>query len=165
MTTGVMLVEVDDHVAGEVLGTIAPTRTFAGGFPRDDDRQAIEGRERGALAFLVVDDGVVVGTCGTHGPPSHEGAIELGWGLVVGARGRGVGSAAVSQLLADVTARCPAATVIAHTEWRVDEGTLVADSPASEAILRRLGFVADDVPTAPGERAWRLERPAAVPTS
>ena len=73
-----------------------------------------------------------------------------------GARGRGIGTTAVTQLLAETRRRYPAASIVAHTEWVADGEVMVADSAASEAILGRLGFVAEPPPTEPGYRAWRL---------
>jgi RimJ/RimL family protein N-acetyltransferase len=154
--TGVALVELDDVAAAELRGDRAPSRRFADGFPRREDREALRARERGAVSFLVTSDDVVVGTCGTHGPPGSDGAIELGWGLVPSARGRGIGGTAVALLLAEVRRRHPGTPIVAHTEWRGLDGAVAADSPPSEAILRRLGFVADPVPVEPGYRAWRL---------
>ena len=104
----------------------------------------------------MLEAGVVVGTCGTHAAPQDGGTIELGWGLVASARGRGVGTTAVAGLLDATRRRYPRAQIVAHTEWREDRGQMVADSEASEAILRRLGFLAEDPPAEPGYRAWRL---------
>jgi GNAT superfamily N-acetyltransferase len=156
VTGAVALVEVDDGVAAELRGDRTSTRILAAGFPRREDREALRAYDRGALAYLVTEDGVVVGTCGTHGPPGSDGAVELGWGLVEGARGRGVGTTAVTQLVEAARRRFPRARIVAHTEWRVDGDAMVADSASSEAILRRLGFLGAPAPTEPGYRAWRL---------
>ncbi len=156
MTGTVALLEIDDVVAAELRGASPSSLRVADGFPRREDQEALAAYDRGALSFLVAEDGVVVGTCGTHGPPGPSGTIELGWGLVEGARGRGVGTAAVTQLLGEVRRRSPAAAIVAHTEWMDDGVTTAADSAASEAILARLGFEAAPPPTEPGYRAWRL---------
>lgn len=157
MTQTVALVEVDDVAASEVRGGMRASRPHAEGFPRDDDLLAIDGRDRGALAFLIVVDGVVVGTCGTHGPADPDGTVEVGWGIVATARGRGVGTMAVAQLLEELRTRTPDATVVARTEWCGSKGDAHADSVASERILARLGFSAGPAPRGPGERAWSLQ--------
>jgi len=152
----VELVEIDDVVAAALRDGHATTLPLASGFPRSEDLEALRARERGALSYLIVTDGLVVGTCGSHGPPSVHDVVELGWGLVASARGRGVGTAAVTQLLEAATRRYPDATIVAHTEWS-DAGTgIVADSAASEAMLERLGFSPEPEPIEPGYRAWRL---------
>ena len=157
MSTAVRLVEVDDEIAMQLRDGAAVTRPLAVGFPRTEDLEALDARERGALAFLVVDgDGIVVGTCGTHGPPEPTGTVELGWGLVESARGMGIGGATVVLLVDEVRRRDPHSTLIARTEWVGAGSSLAADSPASEAILVRQGFHAAPVPPKAGTRAWTL---------
>ena len=159
MTASVRLLEVDDLLAAALRGEQAMPLRVAEGFPRPEDAEALRAYDRGALSFLIVADGVVVGSCGTHGPPSVERIVELGWGLVAVARGRGVGSTAVRLLLDEVTRRFPSTSVVAHTEWSAAGDGLAADSVASEAILGRLGFAPDPAPTEPGYRAWRRAAP------
>lgn len=158
MTDPVALLEVDDVLAAAIRGTAPFPIPVADGFPRDEDRQGLRAYDLGSPAYVIVEDGVAVGTCGTHGPPDAAGAVELGWGLVEGVRGRGVGTAAVAALLDGVRHRYPDATLVARTEWVPDGAGVVADSAASEAILRRLGFTATPAPDAPGYRDWRLVR-------
>jgi RimJ/RimL family protein N-acetyltransferase len=158
VTGAVTLLEVDDVVATELRGGAPRSLMVAPGFPRAEDGAALRAYDRGALSFLVAEDGVVVGTCGAHGPPDR-GTLELGWGLVEGARGRGIGTIAVTQLLAEAQRRFPEVAVVAHTEWQACGAAMVADSPASESILQRLGFEAEAPPTEPGYRAWRRRAP------
>jgi GNAT superfamily N-acetyltransferase len=157
---GVHLDPVDDVIAAEVRGIAPATRRFASGFPRSEDLDAIGARARGAIAFLVVHDGAVVGTCGTHEAPRVDGVIELGWGLVEPARGRGVGTSAVRALVGTVRASFPRATLLARTRWSHRAGELEPESPASEAILMHMGFAPAPPPAAPGLRSWRLEAQA-----
>lgn len=157
MTGTVALLEIDDALAAELRGKGSSSVRLAEGFPRKEDTEALRAWGRGALSYVILENGVVVGTCGTHGPPNADGAVELGWGLVAGARGRGVGTAAVAQLLHAAQRRHPGATIVAHTEWMDHGDGPVADSPPSEAILRRLGFNASPEPHEPGYRAWRLD--------
>lgn len=74
--------------------------------------------------FLVLEHGVVVGECGWFGPPV-EGEVSIGYGLARSARGRGVGSEAVRQLVAWVQGQ-GATTVRAEVR------------PGNEASLRLL---------------------------
>jgi RimJ/RimL family protein N-acetyltransferase len=150
------LIEVDDSIAAQFAGTRPWTLRLAEGFPRQEDRVGMAGRERGATNFLIVHAGEVVGTCGTHGSITAEGPVELGWGLVEQARGRGVGTSAVIELVDVIRARAPRATLCATTEWIVSDGTAAPVSPASEAILRRLGFAAGEIPSSAGVRTWVL---------
>jgi GNAT superfamily N-acetyltransferase len=159
--TDVVLRELDDELRAALRDPSRGSVRLAAGFPRAEDTDAVDAAELGALGFAILADDVVVGTCGTHGPAAHDGTIELGWGLVEGARGRGVGSAAVTQLLEAVTARLGAVGLVAHTQWRLDDGVLGADSPASEAILVANGFASPGVPEVPGRRAWRRDPGAA----
>jgi len=160
VTPPVRIVEVDDAAAAAVRGTMASTDPFARGFPRAGDLEAIDAWERGAIVFLIVSDGAVVGTCGTHGPAPRSGPFELGWGIVCEARGRGAGTAAVCQLLSELETRHPASPLLAHTMWRDSDDGLVAESPASERILTSQGFTAEPIPGGPGGRAWRRAAPA-----
>ena len=50
----------------------------------------------------MLEDGVVVGGIGFHGPPSGD-VVEVGYGVVPAARGRGVATEAL-RLLLDVAA-------------------------------------------------------------
>jgi RimJ/RimL family protein N-acetyltransferase len=156
VTGTVALLAIDDVIAAELRGASPRSFTVAEGFPRREDTEALAARERGSLSYLVVEHGVVVGTCGTHGPPRTGAVIELGWGLVVGARGRGVGRTAVTLLLDETRRRYPSSSIVAHTEWSMVGEAMAADSVASESILVRLGFEGEPPPTEPGYRAWRL---------
>jgi RimJ/RimL family protein N-acetyltransferase len=150
------LIEVDDSIASQFAGTLPWTLRLAAGFPREEDRAGMAGRERGATNFLIEHAGEVVGTCGTHGAIVADGSVELGWGLVEQARGRGVGTLAVTELIDVIRARAPRATLCATTQWTDVADAATPVSPASEAILRRLGFSTGEAPRSAGERTWVL---------
>jgi RimJ/RimL family protein N-acetyltransferase len=152
----VELLEIDAALVASLRGEGGARLQVAPGFPRKEDVEALAKADRGAMGFLICADGVVVGTCGVHGPPNVEGVVELGWGLVDGERGRGIGSLAVAGLLDAVRTTFPDAPLVAHTEWSAADDGVAADSPASEAILARLGFRPEPAPTAAGYRAWWL---------
>ncbi len=94
--------------------------------------------------FLITEDGVVVGDCGWFGPPT-DGVVDLGYGLAPSARGRGLGTAAVSLLL----------------DWVADRGAVQAraevlpGNAASLRLLARLGFT--DVGEHAGHRVLERE--------
>ena len=128
---------------------------FADGYPREDDIEAVRmvGREgdgaRGWAVRHVVrrDDGRVVGTIGFFGPPDDQGRVEVGFGLVESARGKGLMSEALALVAA--AAEAAGAQVIAHT---------AADNIASQRTLVRCGFVRANGTNAEGQ--WRYTRPA-----
>ena len=83
------------------------TRTFEEGSLHERIPQAmgiaIHDIDSGAAAvlptvWLIVRraDGRVLGDLGTHGPPDHEGCVEIGYSLAPSARGQGIGTAAVA---------------------------------------------------------------------
>lgn len=74
--------------------------------------------------FLIVHDGLVVGECGCVGP-AVDGEVEIGFGLAPSARGRGIGAAAVAQLV--------------QWAWAQGADTVRAEvKPGNEASLRLL---------------------------
>ena len=75
------------------------------GYPRPDDVDAASmAREGGTWGPRhIVCDGQTVGTIGPFGPP-EDGEVEVGFGLVEDARGRGIASEALRALLAETDA-------------------------------------------------------------
>ncbi len=75
------------------------------GFPREDDRDAAGFWRPGDVwgPRSIVDAGVVVGSIGFFGPPQDAGdgtpEVEVGYGLVADARGRGLASEALAAML------------------------------------------------------------------
>jgi len=78
----------------------------------------------------ILVDGVVVGDVGFHGPPSPELAVEIGYSVVPGWRGRGVASRACALILQQAW-QDGADIVVAETD---------ADNVVSQAVLLRNGF-------------------------
>lgn len=75
------------------------------GYPRRDDVDAASMARDGDTwgPRHIVCDGVAVGTIGTLGPP-NDGEVEVGYGLVEDARGRGLATEALRALLAETDA-------------------------------------------------------------
>jgi RimJ/RimL family protein N-acetyltransferase len=106
-------------------------------WPHEDTPDAFRGHaEHGpggdaVGTFLVEVDGQVVGDCGWFGPPDEQGVVEIGYGLAPSARGRGLGTQAVTLLCAWV-AQQPGVR-------RITAEALVGNEP-SRRLLVGLGF-------------------------
>ena len=133
------LFSVDD------LNAMAQGRRLPGwaeGYPREDDvdvARHVLSRPEPSTAELpwlprhvVVEAiGLAVGSIGFFGPP-EDGVVEIGYGLVEGARGQGHASEAVAGLVAAAATTGLVEMVIAHT---------LPDNVPSQAVLLRNGFV------------------------
>lgn len=86
--------------------------------------------------------GLAVGGLGFFGPPDEEGAVELGYGLVPDARGRGYATAAL---------RAAVTLAFAHGARLVRADTEPANA-ASVRVLERAGF--NEVGTRDGLRLF-----------
>jgi RimJ/RimL family protein N-acetyltransferase len=110
---------------------------------------------RWGTRLFICEDGPpqLVGWGGFKGAP-QDGAVEFGYAVAPGWRGRGVASAAVAAMLREAWAAPEVRAVVAHT---------LGERNASVRVLEKAGFTKD------GERVdadvgalwcWRLERPA-----
>jgi GNAT superfamily N-acetyltransferase len=138
----VTLLPVTRRMAQDVLDGGPVTRRFAEGALHDRIPQAmgvaIRDIDSGAAAvlptvWLVVRraDGRIVGDLGTHGPPDHEGCVEIGYALAPSARGQGIGTAAVAALVSRLAAVPGIGRLTAVTG---------AQNTASRRLLERQGF-------------------------
>ena len=82
--------------------------------------------------WLVVEDGLVVGGCGTCGPPDEQGDVEIGYGLAEPSRGRGLASEFVPALAQHLLARSGVGRIVARR--------VLADNVPSRRALERAGF-------------------------
>jgi [ribosomal protein S5]-alanine N-acetyltransferase len=84
-----------------------------------------------ARAMVRAGDGVVIGSCGFHGPPPAVGRAEIGYTVLPPFRGQGFAVEAASALV----------------EWawlqgeRVVFASVSPDNAASLAVVRKIGFV------------------------
>ena len=102
------------------------------GWPHADTLDALRmARERKALIWLVMLDGLVIGDCGTHGAPDDAGEVEIGFGLAAPYRGRGYGHEMVALLVRALAARRGVHRLIAEVEL---------PNLASHRLLERAGF-------------------------
>lgn len=100
-------------------------------YPRFRVAAVESGRVEGT--FIVVDTLAqeVVGQLGTIGPPAGD-RVEIGYGINASARGRGIATAAVALLVAELQARAEVGTVVART---------AVTNPASGRVLEKNSFV------------------------
>jgi len=116
-------------VSGDLSGVDA-----APGWPHADTLDALRPVAESGVAdgaFLISHEGRVVGDCGWFGPPDPEGTVEIGYGLAPAFRRRGLGTAAVRDLLEWVEAQEGVTRVTARIE---------ATNVASRRLVERLGF-------------------------
>jgi RimJ/RimL family protein N-acetyltransferase len=98
------------------------------------------------LMMIRDADGMAVGGIGFFGPPDADGGVEIGYGLVPAARGRGLAVAAVTEVLA---------IAAAHGVKVVRASTEPSNLPSSR-VLERSGF--RELPPRDGLRRfeWKL---------
>jgi RimJ/RimL family protein N-acetyltransferase len=115
--------------------------TWAEQFPMQDDRDAVGGFLKAAEAGLEAgpfgcyriedEDGAAIGTIGFYGPPDSDGHVVIGYGLVPGARGRGLATEAVGGLAGFCRSHADVRAIVADTE---------KDNVASQRVLVKNGF-------------------------
>ena len=99
------------------------------------------------LMMIRDEAGIAVGGIGFFGPPDSDGAVEVGYGLVPAARGRGLAAAALAQAIA---------IAAAHGVRVVRADTDPANLPSSR-VLERAGF--RELPASDGLRHFELILP------
>lgn len=85
----------------------------------------------GPYQILRRADGRVIGDIGFHAPPSREGAVTVGYGIVPGARGRGYATEALRRLAVWALAQRQVRTLLADTTHA---------NVASQHVLERAGM-------------------------
>lgn len=105
------------------------------GWPHEDSLDGLQMASQGhGLAWLITINDLVVGECGTHGPPDPEGVVEIGYGLAAPYRGRGHGRQTVRALSRWLLERPGVTGLIAHTD---------PDNLPSRRALESAGFRLD----------------------
>lgn len=126
---------------------------WAEGYPREDDLDAVgmltAAPDTWSPRHVVRrSDGLVVGSIGCFGPPDG-GRVEVGYGLVPGARGSGLMTDVLSGFVRALEAA--GLVVVAHTE---------PGNVASQRVLARLGFRHAEEAGPADDAEWLWVRPA-----
>ncbi len=128
-----MLRPLTAELAAALLAGTSSTPA-APGFPTDDDASvlALVAGGDGGQTYVIEHDGHSSGTLGVAGAVDPDGAQEIGYGLVAGARGKGLGTEAVAALCS-VLERRPGTRLLT--------AQALVSNEASLRLLARLGFV------------------------
>jgi RimJ/RimL family protein N-acetyltransferase len=108
-------------------------------------------RRYGTTFFVLAEPRVLVGWGGYKGPPK-DGAVEIGYAIAPGWRGRGLATEAARALIARAFADAAVIAVTAHT---------LAAENASTAVLRKVGMMKTGARVDPEDGpvwAWRIAR-------
>ncbi|MHB8334525.1 MAG: GNAT family N-acetyltransferase [Acidimicrobiales bacterium] len=140
-TPRLLLRAIDPDEAARILSGVAgPEDAWAPDFPFEGDRIAVgafarrtaqSGEQRPFGHYLIAGrtDGLAIGGIGFRGHPT-SGRVEVGYGLVPSARGRGYAAEALTALLA-----------LAHENGAgVVEAATTPDNVASQRTLEHTGF-------------------------
>jgi len=116
------------------------------GWPHEDSLDGLRVAAGGqGLAWLITLGDLVVGECGTHGPPDQGGVVEIGYGLAALYRGRGYGGQTVRALARWLLGQPGITAVLANTD---------PQNVPSRRSLESAGFVFEG--TFRGECRYRL---------
>ena len=129
------LADGDLRRAGELAGVALPPFFLQERWLwrlRLDQVRADPAAQEWVVRAVVVEPEGVVGHAGFHGPPDHDGAVEVGYTVLPHLRGRGYATAALAALVTEA-ADAP--------DVRVVRASVSPDNPASLAVVRRAGFV------------------------
>ncbi|MEO6533909.1 MAG: GNAT family N-acetyltransferase [Pseudolysinimonas sp.] len=128
-----------EYPLADELDVLRPLAATPGGGPAPDP----------VFGLMMIRDaaGLAVGGIGFFGPPDADGRVEIGYGLVPAARGRGLASAALAEAIV---------IAAAHGVTMLRADTDPANLPSSR-VLERAGFV--ELPPSDGLRHFALTLP------
>ncbi|MEZ5893472.1 MAG: GNAT family N-acetyltransferase [Parvularculaceae bacterium] len=121
---------------------------------RGDYENSPAARRWGTLFFVAGSPRRLIGWGGYKGAPK-DGAVEIGYAIAPGERGKGYATAAAQAMVARAFAAPEISAVTAHT---------LAEENASTSVLKKTGFdkVSDFIDPEDGPVwGWRLERAVA----
>jgi RimJ/RimL family protein N-acetyltransferase len=155
MTNRLVLHPIDEIEAERILGGV-PTSAdaWAPGYPFEGDLTAVGGQLAATVAggdqrpwgYYQVrrrEDGLAIGGIGFAAPPDASGTVEVGYGLIPDARGKGYAAEALRGMIAIARAN-GAQRVIAET---------ASNNIASQRTLRNVGMPR----TGSAGDTWRYE--------
>ena len=150
-TRRLVLVPVAPSTARAVVSGDLSGLRVGDGWPHEDSLDGLRmTAERTASCWFVTLEGVVIGDCGTHGPPDDRGDVEIGFGLAAPSRGRGYGTEVVAGLSQWLLRQPGVRRVVARE--------VPADNLPSRRALERAGFV---VELSDERRVWYALAPQA----
>jgi RimJ/RimL family protein N-acetyltransferase len=82
-------------------------------------------------AWLIIDDGNIVGMCSLLSAPTVDGSVSIGYGIAPAYRGKGIGKRAIAELVGWAKTRPEIRAITAETA--------IANGP-SQGILIQNGF-------------------------
>jgi RimJ/RimL family protein N-acetyltransferase len=133
VTERLVLEPLTQETAQAVVDGLPDGLRHGAGWPHADTLDALGMvAKHGSEAWLILEDGVVIGDAGTHGPPDEAGDVEIGYGLAEPARGRGLSSEFVPALAELLLARPEVRRVVARE--------VLAENMPSRRALERAGF-------------------------
>ncbi|OMH34824.1 GNAT family N-acetyltransferase [Tersicoccus sp. Bi-70] len=130
-----------DEAVARAAADIPAEERWGTGYPVVDQRSALtsfvemwdevgDTRPFGVYDVCERETGDQVGGVAFFGPPSKDGVVEFGYGLVPGARGRGYAKEAVSEAL----------RIAREAGARTVKATTTPDNIASQAVMLRAGM-------------------------
>lgn len=143
----VVLRRIDRERAQAIVARRPPAdERWADGYPTDGDVEAAEHLLRqlrgradpgpfGVYEVLEAETGTAIGGIGFHRPPGRDGAVEVGYGLVVSVWNRGYATAALKQVIG-IAAEGGASRL---------EARAVPDNLASRRVMEKCGLVFVDL--------------------
>jgi RimJ/RimL family protein N-acetyltransferase len=140
-TERLVLVPVSPADADAVLAGDGSRVRAAAGWPPEDTVELLRtAREYGgALGWFVMLGDLVVGDCGTHGPPDDTGDLEIRYAITAPYRRRGFATEVIAALV-EWGRRDPAVRRVVGRRIRTD-------NLGSRRALERCGFALDEVGT------------------
>jgi len=142
-----------DAVEGRRILAGLPSRgdRWARGYPFEGDVAAVTAFLRGGApqpfgVYQIRAGGLAIGGIGFHAPPDEDDSVEVGYGLIPSARGRGYAREALCELLSIARS---------HGIVRV-RGTTTRDNVASQHVMVAAGMllVAEDDALKHYETGW-----------
>lgn len=135
-TPALVQADIDGHAAlGQALGVTVPGEWPPQYYDEGAMRWTLDKLKDpawlGWSSFYLIADGTLVGLCGFKGPPDSTGTVEMGYGLIPSAQGKGFATEAATALI-DHALTVPAVS-------RVTAETMPALLP-SIGVLERCGL-------------------------
>ena len=135
-----MLIEANDDALAELADGNAPNllKLAEGGLEAPEVLQMLRSlaisvrKDFEPAAWLIVEDGEIVGLCSLKNAPDSRSAVEIGYGIAPSCRGRGAGRRAIAELVSWARSEVRVKCILVETS---------VDNIPSQRVLERNGFV------------------------